>query len=75
MIFVGSDDDGTQVKLQQQFQSANLSDRVLFLERCEPKELPVIYSAANLFVLPSRHENFGNVVVVSLACGCPVLIS
>ncbi|MEH2455234.1 glycosyltransferase [Nostoc sp.] len=75
MVFVGGDDDGTKAKLQQQFQAANLSDRVIFLERCEPKKLPAIYSAANLFVLPSRHENFGNVVVESLACGCPVLIS
>ncbi|MBG1260307.1 glycosyltransferase [Nostoc commune] len=75
MVFVGGDDDGTKAKLQQQFQAANLSDRVIFLERCEPKKLPPIYSAVNLFVLPSRHENFGNVVVESLACGCPVLIS
>ncbi|MHC5861906.1 glycosyltransferase [Nostoc sp.] len=75
MVFVGGDDDGTKAKLQQQFQAANLSNRVIFLERCEPKKLPAIYSAANLFVLPSHHENFGNVVVEALACRCPVLIS
>ncbi|MBR8833968.1 MAG: glycosyltransferase [Stigonema ocellatum SAG 48.90 = DSM 106950] len=75
MIFVGGDDDGTKAKLEQQFQAANLSQRVRFLEGCEPKQLPAIYSAANLFVLPSRHENFGNVIVEALACGCPVLIS
>jgi len=75
MVFVGGDDDGTKAKLQQKFESVNLSDKVIFLERCEPKDLPAIYSAANLFLLPSRHENFGNVVIESLACGCPVLIS
>jgi glycosyltransferase involved in cell wall biosynthesis len=75
MVFVGGDNDGTKAKLQKQFQSANLSDKVVFLERCEPKDLPAIYSAANLFLLPSRHENFGNVVVEALACGCSVVIS
>ncbi len=75
MVFVGGDDDGTKAKLEQQFQAANLSHQVRFLERCEPQQLPAIYSAANLFVLPSRHENFGNVVVEALACECPILIS
>ncbi|MBO1057640.1 MAG: glycosyltransferase [Dolichospermum sp. JUN01] len=75
MVFVGGDDDGTQEKLKQAFQSANLLDRVLFLERCEPQQLLAVYTAANLFVLPSRHENFGNVVIEALACECPVLIS
>ncbi|WP_159460601.1 glycosyltransferase [Calothrix rhizosoleniae] len=75
MIFVGGDDDGTKALLQHKFRSANLLKKVIFIDRCEPKELPIIYSTANLFVLPSRHENFGNVIVEALACECPVLIS
>jgi len=75
IIFVGDDDDGTKDKLIKEFKSLNLLDRVRFLTKCEPKELCAIYSACNLFVLPSRHENFGNVVIESLACGCPLMIS
>jgi glycosyltransferase involved in cell wall biosynthesis len=75
MIFVGGDDDGTKNQLIRQFESLKLSDRVHFLPKCEPQKLCAIYSACNLFVLPSRHENFGNVVVEALACGCPVMIS
>jgi glycosyltransferase involved in cell wall biosynthesis len=75
MVFVGGDDDGTKANLERQFNKFNLLDRVRFIDRCEPQELLSIYTAANLFLLPSHHENFGNVAVEALACGCPIMIS
>lgn len=38
-----------------------------------PREaLPAIYSAADVFVFPGRHETFGLVMLEALACGTPV---
>jgi glycosyltransferase involved in cell wall biosynthesis len=33
------------------------------------------YRAMNLFVMPSRYENFSNAILEALACGVPVLTS
>ena len=35
--------------------------------------LSTIYSAADVFVIPSLQESFGQTVIESLACGTPVV--
>ncbi|MGN0990383.1 MAG: glycosyltransferase [Candidatus Ventricola sp.] len=39
----------------------------------DQKELAAIYSAADLFVNPTREENYPTVNMESIACGAPVL--
>ena len=40
-----------------------------------PDELAKIYAKAHFFCLPTRHENFGHVIIEALSYGCPVIIS
>jgi glycosyltransferase involved in cell wall biosynthesis len=75
LVIVGDDEDGTWRSLERSIRSAQLSDRIRFVGAVSPSAISRVYSAADLFVLPSRHESFGNVVVESTACGCPVMIT
>lgn len=51
----------------------DITSRVHFLGARPQHELPGIYSAADVTVVPSYHESFGLVAVESLACGTPVV--
>ena len=75
IVFIGSDEDGTGSKLRRELRRLGLSDRAHWLDYIPADQLSGPYNASDFLLLPSRHENFGNVVVEALACGCGVLIS
>lgn len=53
-----------------------VSDRLVTLPGTgSENELRGAYSAANCLVMPSFHENFGNVVLEAIFCGTPVIAS
>jgi len=75
VVIVGGDLTGDRElqQLRELGADLNISRRLKFLGARPQKELPVIYSAADITVMPSYHESFGMVAVESLACGTPVV--
>lgn len=75
LILVGHDDDGSGQRFIHRLKHHKLESRLIQLPSQPNRELVSIYNAADLLLLPSRHENFGNVVIEAMACGCAVAIS
>jgi D-inositol-3-phosphate glycosyltransferase len=67
----GGDDEVQQ--LRELAGELKLSRRVHFPGARPQDELALMYSAADVTVMPSYHESFGLVAVESLACGTPVV--
>jgi glycosyltransferase involved in cell wall biosynthesis len=75
LVLVGNDEDGTGELLRWEFAAHGIEERLIVCDAVNSRQLATAYSAAQCFVMPSRHENFGNVAVEALACGCPVMLS
>lgn len=61
--------------LEQRARELGISERTRFLGFVNQSQLPAVYRASDLFVLPSVYEPFGLVVNEAMLCGCPVAIS
>lgn len=58
---------------QNRLESGGLSRRVTFLRARRHDEMPDVYRAADVVVVPSRSESFGLVAAEAQACGVPVV--
>ncbi|XAM00174.1 glycosyltransferase [Phycisphaeraceae bacterium D3-23] len=75
LVLVGSGEAAYVDRLKRLATKSGMSSHILFTGMLHSEEKLQAYIDADLFVLPSHHENFGLVVVESLACGTPVLLS
>jgi glycosyltransferase involved in cell wall biosynthesis len=59
--------------LKAQIAAAGLGERIMFAGAVAREQLPALYAAADLFVLPSRYEGFGMAYAEAIAHGLPVI--
>jgi len=73
VVFAG--DGALRPALESEAKSLGVEDRVRFLGFVNQSELPEVYAASDISVLPSEHEPFGLVVNEAMLCRCPVIVS
>jgi glycosyltransferase involved in cell wall biosynthesis len=59
--------------LEQQARDGGISDMVAFLGRISREEIQKEMQQANCFVLPTRYEAFGAVLIEAMSAGLPVI--
>jgi glycosyltransferase involved in cell wall biosynthesis len=62
-------------ELEREANTFGVSEHVRFLGFMNQSQLPAVYTAADLMVLPSEYEPFAVVVNEASCCGCPVVAS
>jgi len=75
LVVAGNDDENYLPELQQLAQTEGVADRVRFIGLVDDENKWGLYESAELFILASYSENFGNVVAEAMAMGCPVVLT
>lgn len=72
-IVVGDGDD--RPRLEAMAQRLGVTDRVVFRGRIDDAELSMTFESADVFVLPSKREGFGLVLLEAMQYGLPLLVT
>jgi glycosyltransferase involved in cell wall biosynthesis len=76
LVMAGPDEgDGFRERLETRAAQMELNGKVLFTGPLYGDAKWAAYRDADVFVLPSQNENFGNTAAEAIACGTPVLVT
>jgi glycosyltransferase involved in cell wall biosynthesis len=75
LVFAGPDDEGIQASLSQAAARLGVTSRVIFTGPLFNTAKWEGYRDADVFVLPSQNENFGNTAAEAVAAGTPVVVT
>jgi glycosyltransferase involved in cell wall biosynthesis len=75
LVFAGPDEGGMQQKLALEASRLQLSQRVKFSGPVFAQDKWSAYRDADVFVLPSQNENFGNTAAEAIAAGTPAVVT
>lgn len=75
LAFVGPDESGMKGRLQIMAEELGVADRVHFSPPLQGEAKWSAYRDADIFVLPSQNENFGNTAAEAVAAGTPVIVT
>jgi len=73
LVYVG--EGALRQELEREATALGIAKRVRFLGFLNQSQLPAVYAAADVMVLPSEYEPFAAVVNEASCCGCPVVAS
>ncbi len=75
LVFAGPDEGGTKEKLAEEAAQLGVRTRVQFVGPVFGELKWAAYRDADVFVLPSQNENFGNSAAEAVAAGTPVIVT
>ncbi len=75
LVFAGPDEGGMRQKLLRTAEALEVSSRVQIRGAAYGEEKWNAYRGADVFVLPSQNENFGNTAAEAVAAGTPVIVT
>jgi len=75
LVFAGPDEGGLEARLEQMASQLGVRTRVQFVGPVFGAAKWAAYRDADVFVLPSQNENFGNTAAEAVAAGTPVIVT
>lgn len=75
LVLAGNDEDDYRFTVQEVAARVGVASRVIFTGAVHGADKAALLAHAQMLVLPSYSENFGNVVIEAMAAGCPVIVT